>query len=417
MTQGVERGRARRLGHRVELALQQARVAAGDPQPADAQRRVRLVGQRREGQRLVRSGVQRPQHDLAPGERLEDLGVALRLLRDRRLLRVPEEGQLGAEQPDALGVRGHRGARARAVLHVGQHLDGVTVPRRAPARRTRRAPRRRSARPRPAARASAGSGSTVTVPCSPSSSTVTPAGTSSSPPTATTQGSPSWRAMIAVWLVVPPSRVASPMTRVGSSPAVSAGARSSASSTDGTSGLGTPGSPWPVSSATIRSRTSRTSVTRSAISPPSAVNMSTNCCAAWTVATAAGAPASIRCSTVDSSPRSRARPAVVDSTSALTPGRRRRAVGQPAGHDLCRGDEPLLLAGAARPPATSGWSSSGSRTAPDGRMTGPRATPGHHGRPGEHERARRGPRGRETGHGARHGDLTDGGRAGDGGRR
>ena len=125
--------------------------------------------------------------------------------------------------------------------------------------------------------------------------------------------------MIAVWLVVPPSRVARPITRVGSSPAVSAGARSSASSTDGTSGLGTPGSPCPVSSATIRSRTSRTSVTRSAMSPPSAVNMSMNCWAACTVATAAGVPPSIRCSTVDRRPRSRASPAVVDSTSALTP--------------------------------------------------------------------------------------------------
>src|SRR3954449_7178098 len=44
----------------------------------------------------------------------------------------------------------------------------------------------------------------VTVPCSPSSSTVTPEGTSSRPPTATTQGRPSWRAMIAVWLGGPP---------------------------------------------------------------------------------------------------------------------------------------------------------------------------------------------------------------------
>ena len=47
--------------------------------------------------------------------------------------------------------------------------------------------------------------------------------------------------------------------------------------------------------------------------------MSTNCWAACTVATAAGAPASIRCSTADSRPRSRASPAVVESTSALTP--------------------------------------------------------------------------------------------------
>jgi hypothetical protein len=36
--------------------------------------------------------------------------------------------------------------------------------------------------------------------------------TASSPGTATTHGMPSWRAMIAVWLVGPPSRVASPVT-------------------------------------------------------------------------------------------------------------------------------------------------------------------------------------------------------------
>ena len=42
--------------------------------------------------------------------------------------------------------------------------------------------------------------------------------------------------MIAVWLVGPPRRVASPVTRDGSSPAVSAGARSSASRTDGSVG-------------------------------------------------------------------------------------------------------------------------------------------------------------------------------------
>ena len=41
--------------------------------------------------------------------------------------------------------------------------------------------------------------------------------------------------MIAVWLVGPPRLVARAMTLVGSSPAVSAGARSSATSTDGTS--------------------------------------------------------------------------------------------------------------------------------------------------------------------------------------
>ena len=83
-----------------------------------------------------------------------------------------------------------------------------------------------------------------------------PAGTASSPVTATTQGMPSWRAMIAVWLVGPPSVVASATTRAGSRPAVSAGARSSAHRIDGTSGSGTPGSGRPLSSAMTRSRMS-----------------------------------------------------------------------------------------------------------------------------------------------------------------
>ena len=192
--------------------------------------------------------------------------------------------------------------------------------------------------------------------------------------------------MIAVWLVVPPSRVASPITRVGSSPAVSAGARSSASSTDGTSGVGTPGSPWPVSSATIRSRTSRTSVTRSAISPPSAVNMSTNCCAAATVATAAGAPASIRCSTAESSPRSRASPAVVESTSALTPVAAAARSASRSATTLGRGDEALLLRG----PVALGHLGGVALGQPDGAGRpdhGTEGDSGHDGRAGQHDGA------------------------------
>ena len=96
-----------------------------------------------------------------------------------------------------------------------------------------------------------------------------PGGDGVEPVTATTHGMPSWRAMIAVWLVGPPSVVASPTISAGSRPAVSAGARSSAHRIDGTSGTGTPGSGRPLSSAMTRSRMSRRSVTRSAISPPS----------------------------------------------------------------------------------------------------------------------------------------------------
>ncbi len=186
--------------------------------------------------------------------------------------------------------------------------------------------------------------------------------------------------MIAVWLVEPPSRVASATTRVGSRPAVSAGARSSASRTDGVSGLVTPGSLCPVSSATIRSRTSLTSVTRSAMSPPRLVNSSANCWAAPTVATAAEAPASIRCSTVDSRPRSLASPAVVVSTAALTPlAAAARSVNRPATSSAAAANRARSPARSAS--ATGSASSVGSCTAPCGRMTGPRATPGTTGVP------------------------------------
>ena len=60
-----------------------------------------------------------------------------------------------------------------------------------------------------------------------------PAASVITPATPTTQGMPSWRAMIAVWLVGPPRSVTSATTTAGSRPAVSAGARSSATSTDG----------------------------------------------------------------------------------------------------------------------------------------------------------------------------------------
>ena len=170
-----------------------------------------------------------------------------------------------------------------------------------------------------AARACAGSGSTATVPRVPSSSTGVPAVTASRPCTATTQGMPSWRAMIAVWLVGPPRAVARPTTRCGSSPAVSAGARSSAQRIDGSAGSGTPGSGSPASSASTRSRMSLRSVTRSAISPPIVVNISMNWVAAAAVARTAGMPALIAFWAAPSQARSWASWAVAASTSAAAP--------------------------------------------------------------------------------------------------
>jgi hypothetical protein len=108
--------------------------------------------------------------------------------------------------------------------------------------------------------------------------------------------------------------------------------------------------------------------------------MSTNCWAAATVATAAGLPPSIRCSTVESRPRSRARPAVVDSTSALTPvAAAARSASRPATTSAAATNRCFSTARASS--GTSGWSPSGRRTAPEGRMTGPRATPGTTGVP------------------------------------
>ncbi|MPN05302.1 hypothetical protein SDC9_152552 [bioreactor metagenome] len=157
-------------------------------------------------------------------------------------------------------------------------------------------------------------------PVSPSTSSGVPSAISARrAPTATMQGMPSWRAMIAVWLVLPPSWVTRPAITSGRSPAVSAGARSSASSTTGESGSGTPGSGSPRSSAITRSRTSFRSVVRSAIRPPIFSNFATKVSVAWTAAQSAGAPWSISLLTVRCQPLSVASAAVAASTSEACP--------------------------------------------------------------------------------------------------
>ena len=65
----------------------------------------------------------------------------------------------------------------------------------------------------PGARPPAASGSISTVPAVPSTSRRVPGGTVIAPWVPTTQGMPSWRAMIAVWLVGPPRSVTSATTR------------------------------------------------------------------------------------------------------------------------------------------------------------------------------------------------------------
>ena len=121
-----------------------------------------------------------------------------------------------------------------------------------------------------------------TVPAVPSTSSGVPATRVRASAVPTTHGMPSWRAMMAVWLVGPPRSVTRARMTSGSSPAVSEGARSSATRTQGVFGIWTPGSGSPTTWATIRRSMSRRSVARSAIRPPIWVKIPTN----WSTAAA-----------------------------------------------------------------------------------------------------------------------------------
>ncbi len=91
-----------------------------------------------------------------------------------------------------------------------------------------------------------------------------PTGMLVAPASCTTAGMPICAARIAVWLVRPPAWVTMPTTSERSRVAVSAGARSSATTTLGSVKSGTPGAGTPSTAATAREPTSRRSVTRSA---------------------------------------------------------------------------------------------------------------------------------------------------------
>ena len=77
-------------------------------------------------------------------------------------------------------------------------------------------------------------------------------------------------------------------------------------------------------------------------------------------------PPSIRCSAVDRRPRSRAMPAVVASTSALTPVAAAARCGQPPGHDSAAAANRSFSAARPSSGTVAAVASSGSRTAPDG---------------------------------------------------
>ena len=158
-----------------------------------------------------------------------------------------------------------------------------------------------------------------TEPISPSTTRNVPAATSITPATPTTHGMPSWRAMIAVWLVAPPRSVTRALITAGSRPDVSLGARSSATSTDGSLGVGTPGSGSPTRWAITRRSMSSRSVTRSAIRPPMLVKIETNCSTAASTDCTNAVPAATFFATAPRRPLSRARPPLAVSTSAAGP--------------------------------------------------------------------------------------------------
>ena len=228
--------------------------------------------------------------------------------------------------------------------------------------------------------ASASSGRVSTVPAVPSTSSGVPAATVRAPAVPTTHGIPSWRAMIAVWLVGPPRSVTSATTTAGSRPAVSEGARSSATRTEGRSGVGTPGSGTPTRCATTRRSMSRRSVTRSAIRPPMPVKTVTNCSTPACTAASSSSPERRDLRTAPRRPLSRARPALAVRTSAAAP----------AAASALRW-KPSATAATARSYAVS--ASSSSREAPSKAATasgetsvrttraGPKATPGTTGVP------------------------------------
>src|SRR6266511_3587173 len=140
---------------------------------------------------------------------------------------------------------------------------------------------------------------TSTWPVPPSTATSVPSGTSSALAQRTTAGRPSARARMAVWLVGPPDSVTRASTPAGSRPAVSAGARSRATSTNGWPGDGMPGIGRPRHTATARSRMSSRSAIRSARYPPASWKACR--CTASAAAMAWAAPAPPRTASVTAS--------------------------------------------------------------------------------------------------------------------
>ena len=226
--------------------LRQAEADAAQAGVSDAARRLREPArvERRVHERpreLPLVDVEGPDRHRPRRHALDHLPVDVVLLVLRRHVgRAAHQQELRSVQADAFGARRQRRGHIVGPLDVGLQLDADAVARRRAARPQSARRRQRAARPGARAprlpAASAGDGSMITSPVSPSMMTDAPGGmrrlTSCRP---TTAGTPSERARIAVWYVRLPASVAKPRMRVQSSCATTDGVSSSAISTHGVS--------------------------------------------------------------------------------------------------------------------------------------------------------------------------------------
>ena len=251
---------------RAELGGEHLGALERQPDPADAEERVRLGRHRQRRQRLVGAGVERA-HDQWPAvERDRDLAQRLGLL---VLVRAARRGR-GTGTRCGAGRRPRRRARppgpprrpsprfANTSIRVPSRVAPVSCARsRAAARRRRRA------RAAPAAsRFAPSGGSTWSVPASPSSSSVVPSGICRiASPRPTTAGRPSARARIAACAVAVPCAVAIPVHERRIERGGVAGGELAGDHDAGRVSCAVAGSP--VSASTTRRPTSSTSAARS----------------------------------------------------------------------------------------------------------------------------------------------------------
>jgi len=109
------------------LIVEELRTTTRDPQTADPQGRVVLVIRIRERERLVTSGIQRPNDHLAAGEGSEHAAVCGGLFLDRRGVRPVQEAELRPEQPHTLRARRRGVHGVRRPSDVREQRDAVPV--------------------------------------------------------------------------------------------------------------------------------------------------------------------------------------------------------------------------------------------------------------------------------------------------